>query len=193
MKNKKNIAIIIIVAVFAVILIGAYILYGQLSAENDAPKVQETDEKAEISSENGEKEDFKAPDFTVYDYDGNQVKLSDFKGKPVVVSFWASWCGACKTGMPAIEKAFSEYGEEIQFMMINLSGGSDTEKAAKEFIEESGYTFPVFFDNDNDAAYTYGTTSIPVTYFVDADGTLITYGIGALDEETLLKAIGMIQ
>ena len=133
-----------------------------------------------------------APDFTVYDLDGNEVKLSDFLGKPVVLNFWASWCGPCKMEMPDFEEKYKELGDDVQFLMINLTDGRETVEIASAFIEGQGYTFPVLYDTASEAAYTYGVYSIPTTYFIDAEGYGIAHAPGAIDGETLQKGIDMI-
>ena len=136
---------------------------------------------------------FMAPDFTVYDREGNTVRLSDFHGKPVVLNFWASWCGPCKKEMPDFEEIYKEYGEEIHFVMVNLTDGAqETMKTATTFLDSSGYTFPVYYDKDTDAAYTYQVYGIPVTYFINAEGHLIAQGSSALDAETIKRGIEMI-
>lgn len=136
---------------------------------------------------------FTAPDFTVYDREGNTVRLSDFRGKPVVLNFWASWCGPCKKEMPDFEEIYKEYGEEIHFVMVNLTDGAqETMKTATTFLDSSGYTFPVYYDKDTDAAYTYQVYGIPVTYFINAEGHLIAQGSSALDAETIKRGIEMI-
>ena len=136
---------------------------------------------------------FTAPDFTVYDREGNTVRLSDFLGKPVVLNFWASWCGPCKSEMPDFEEIYKEYKEDIHFVMINLTDGDrETMDTATKFLDNSGYTFPVYYDKDYDASYTYQVYGIPVTYFINAKGHLIAQGSSALDAETIKQGIDMI-
>ena len=112
-----------------------------------------------------------APDFTVLDESGNEVSLSDFVGKPVVLNFWASWCGPCKVEMPDFNEAYLEYQDDIHFLMVNLTDGSrETMETALNHVEEQGYSFPIYYDTESDAAITYSIRSIPTTYFIDANG-----------------------
>ena len=134
-----------------------------------------------------------APDFTVYDVEGNAVSLSSMQGKPVVVNFWASWCGPCKSEMPDFQKAYEQHGEAVHFMIVNMTDGmQETKEKAKAYVDKQGFTFPVYYDTDMDAAMTYGVSSIPATYFVAADGSLIARANGAISLATLEKGLSMI-
>ena len=135
----------------------------------------------------------KAPDFTAYDLDGNEVHLYDYLGKPIVLNFWASWCGPCQMEMPEFQDKYLELGERVQFLMVNMTDGMrETLQIASDFIEENGYTFPVFYDTASDAANTYGVYSLPTTYFIDGEGYAVAQATGAIDAETLQRGIDMI-
>ena len=163
----------------------------EVSDSNHAFGNSTGDSSADTSTD--ENAPFMAPDFTVYDREGNTVRLSDFIGKPVVLNFWASWCGPCKKEMPDFEEIYKEYGEDVHFVMVNLTDGAqETMKTATTFLDGSGYTFPVYYDKDTDAAYTYQVYGIPVTYFINSEGHLIAQGSSALDAETIKRGIEMI-
>ena len=155
--------------------------------ETDATPAPGTGESAQQE----EADDRRAPDFTAYDADGNAVRLSDYFGKPLVLNFWASWCGPCKSEMPEFQQAYEEQAD-VQFLLVNMTTGRETQADAQALLEQEGYTFPVLFDLDADAAATYSVYSLPTTYFLDAEGNLVAWARGALDGETLQKGIGMI-
>ena len=108
------------------------------------------------------------------------------------MNFWASWCGPCQMEMPDFQAKYEELGSEVQFLMINMTGGRETLDSAQKFIAEQGYTFPVFYDTDSDAAVTYGAYSLPTTYFIDAEGNAVAQATGAINGEILQTGIDMI-
>lgn len=159
-----------------VVIGGSAFLYQRLTSGTKAPAA---DSRAP-EDENGEK--IKAPDFTVYDKDGNETALSSFIGKPILINFWASWCGPCKSEMPDLSTVYKEYKDDVVFLFVNMTDGSrETEATASAYIEEEGYDFPVYFDTAQNAAAVYGVTSIPSTVFIDAEGYIAAGYRGALD------------
>ena len=190
--NKK---VLILVLAMVVLLAAAGAAYKALSpgvqmdnlatGETVAAEVPEGTEAAA--------DDNLAPDFTVYDLEGNAHSLSDFRGQPVIVNFWASWCGPCKNEMPNFEEKYKEYGDTIQFLMVNLTDGSqETVETAQGYIDGQGYTFPVYFDTDYSGAIAYAVSAVPATYFIDENGSLIAYGKGSLSQEQLQRGIDML-
>ncbi len=217
--NNKKMLIIISVALIAVIAVAAllYNIFAKSSdnkstklhafgsekntktesIENSKTENEKVDENnAQTDAEKSEQSDKigmeYAPDFTVEDLSGKKHKLSDFRGKPVILNFWASWCGPCKMEMPDFEELYNEYGDKIHFLMVNMTDGyQETKEKATAHIDSEGYTFPVYYDTNMEAAYAYGVSSIPATYFIDSEGYPVVYGVGALDKETLLTGIEM--
>lgn len=189
MKSKK--VIIIIIAAFVILLGGATMLYNNLKDSVDNNQIAGTEENQDDAGE--EKEKTPAPNFTVYDVEGKEVSLSDMVGKPVIMNFWATWCGYCVQEMPDFENAYKEYGDQIHFMMINVTDGTqETVESASAHIKEHKYTFPVYYDTTYDATGQYTTGSLPITYFIDAEGNFVAYGQGALDAATLQSGIDML-
>lgn len=158
----------------------------------------ESNENTENDGSNSNKEgndntaSHAAPDFTVLDYDGNEVKLSDYIGKPVVLNFWATWCYYCKMEMPDFNEAYGKY-PDVQFLMVNATDGvQETVETAKDYVEKEEYEFDVFFDTNREAVINYAVTGFPCTYFIDAEGNLTARAAGMIDMNTLEKGIQMI-
>lgn len=201
MRNKLT---VILVLIFILVLVGAGALYKTLGsryapdqlAVEDTPVPAATDAPA-AQPATGETaptptpEPQTAPDFTAYDAQGNAVKLSDYFGKPLVLNFWASWCGPCKSEMPEFQKAYEER-EDVQFLLVNMTSDRETQADAQALLDQEGYTFPVLFDLDADAATTYGVYALPTTYFIDAQGHLQAWAQGAIDGDTLQKGLDRI-
>lgn len=140
-------------------------------------------------------EEVPAPDFTIMDLEGSMVSLSDRleDGKPIVLNFWATWCGPCTSELPAFNKAAADYADEITFMMINLTDGQvETVPGVREFLTENGYSLPVYFDQKGSASGPYGASSIPLTYFITSDGMVAGGHMGSMSEETLYNYLDQL-
>ena len=201
-KTYKILKLLIWILAFAVVIVGAYVLYNRLSSEISAGGIatvtRETGapEATELPGETAsatEERGSEAPDFTVYDREGNPHKLSDFRGTPVLLNFWASWCGPCQMEMPDFQKYFESHGDKVSFVIVNLTDGQqETVESASAFIAENGYSFPVYYDTDLDATYSYNTSGLPVTYFLDAEGNFVAWKQGMLTAESLQTGIDML-
>lgn len=194
MNNK--IKAVVFLGVTILVLFAGSMAYNYLS-EQIKPEValetSDTNSETVAEDENAKKHK-QASDFTVQDIEGNEVTLSEHFGKPLVVNFWASWCPPCKEEMPDFEKVYQEMGDQVTFMMVDLvDGARETVETGTNYIATEGYTFPVYFDIRQEAAYAYAITSIPTTLFINAEGELVTNAVGAIDEETLKKGIALIQ
>ena len=205
MKNNKT--FIILIAVFIAVLVGAGILYNSLSDEYGPASLATADTAPNTTTSEGTSDPAattdvtdaaeattpKVPDFTVTDEAGNLVDLYDFLGKPIILNFWASWCGPCRSEMPDIQKAYETYGQDIHFLIVNLTDGSrETVDAARDYITQAGYTFPVYFDTTLHAASVYGAYSIPMTFFIGAEGQPIARYSGAMPADILQQGIDML-
>ena len=182
-KSTYNLFVTILALV--IVIGGGTLLYQNLGSRVALPEatVQETvDPTAET-----------APDLSVMDASEGVYSLSDFRGTPVLLNFWSSSCPPCLSEMPLFQTAWEEYGDQVQFMIVNLTDGyNDTFSSAMEVIEENGYTFPVFFDTESEGAYAYGIRSIPMTYFIDENGVVVKEHLGMLTEATLEAGIRSI-
>lgn len=150
--NKNKVLILAVAAVF--VFAAAIFAYNNLSksyipeaeipiSSSESSEPEQGSEPAEESAleeepvAEPEKDVILAPDFVVYDSEGNAVQLSDFSGKPVVINFWATWCGYCVKEMPSLQKAYEAYGDEVAFMIINVTDGhKETKEEAFAFVEE---------------------------------------------------------
>ena len=118
-----------------------------------------------------------APDFTLKGLDGQEVSLSDFRGKPVLLNFWANWCGPCRLEMPFLQEIYEKWnGKGLVLLAVNLQENQGT---VEDFINGAGYTFPVLLAPGNQVPLSYNIRGIPATFFIDADGVIRDIKVGA--------------
>ncbi len=112
-----------------------------------------------------------APDFSIKRLDADEVvSLSSFKGRPVVLNFWATWCGPCKYEHPVLDWAAGEFGDQAVFLGIVFE---DTEANTRAFLKQNGWNFPQLFDPKSTVAVDYGVSGVPETYFINRDGIIV--------------------
>ena len=192
-KTYKFLKLLIWILAFAVIIVGASVFYNRLKGEVNIGGIATAPQVVEDPTGETEAQGSEAPDFTVYDLEGNPHKLSDFRGKPVLLNFWASWCGPCQMEMPDFQKYYESHGDKVNFVIVNLTDGQqETVESASAFIAEKGYTFPVYYDTDIDAAMKYSVSAVPVSYFIDAEGRFVAWAQGALTADMLQQGMDML-
>jgi len=128
-----------------------------------------------------------APDFSIDLFQGGTLTLSDLVGKPIVINFWASWCGPCRDEAPGLEKTWRLYKDQgVVFVGIDVR---DTEADARAFLKEFGISYPNGPDSNNRIAVSYGLTGVPETVFVNREGRVVRRILGPLTEGKLREYV----
>lgn len=167
---KKIIAAVLLIALLTVAIVQA------MDKKTDTQS--ETNETAQSE---GLKAGIKAPDFELKTLTGETVKLSDLKGKKVMLNFWATWCPPCKAEMPEMEQFFKQDHKDLEILAVNI----DPQLDVKGFVNQNGITFPVLLDDKDEVNTKYRILSIPTTYFIDSKGVIQDIFKGAMPLEAM--------
>lgn len=176
------------------VLAVAGFLYTRLAPAVENDQLVQNPTQSQDGSASASPQSSPAPSFPMEDAQGNTVQLSDFLGqKPVFLNFWASTCPPCKQEMPDIQALYEQYGDQIQFVLVNVGAAmNDTREKAESYLSEEKFTFPVYYDIDYQAITAYGINSFPFSFFIDAQGNVVTYGKGMLSASLLQKGLNLI-
>ncbi len=158
------------------------------SSETSSETTEEPEQgAAQPSGNTGVNEGDMAPDFTMNTLDGKEVKLSDYKGKKVVLNLWASWCPPCKAEMPHMQKYYEENKDKknVEILAVNLTTMEKDQSNIQSFVDDYGLTFPIPLDESGDIGVAYQAFSIPTTYMIDTTGVIQKKIVGPMNEEFL--------
>jgi peroxiredoxin len=164
---KKVIAAVVLITLLTVAIVQAM----------DKKTEPDTTSQTTTSNNDGLKVGAKAPDFELKTLAGETVKLSNLKGKKVMLNFWATWCPPCKAEMPDMEKFYKESGKDVVILSVNI----DPQLDVKGFVKQYGITFPILLDEKDVVNETYQILSIPTTYFINSKGVIQNKFTGAMN------------
>lgn len=198
----KNVKILLTILLVSLLMVGCNAKVVEPGKDAETPSVEENKDTTETEKNDDKETDenksednadgkkiIPAPDFTTVDLEGNEVKLSDFKGKYVFLNFWATWCTYCKEEMPAIQKTFEEYEidkQEVVFLIVNVG---ETKETIQTYLDgsETKYSFKILMDENKEIASMYNISAFPTSFYIDQEGNVLGYVPGAMKEEDMKK------
>lgn len=136
-----------------------------------------------------------APDFQFSMPDGTPTKLSDLHGKKVILNFWATWCGPCQMEMPALEQAHQQHSSDLVVLGMNREGVGEqpTLDAIQSFTKDVRVTFPILLDLDSTIADRYGVHNLPMSFFINTDGTISNVHLGGMDYDFIRQQVDQLK
>lgn len=126
-----------------------------------------------------------APDFELQTLAGDSVKLSDYRGKRVMINFWATWCPPCRAEMPDMEKFYQD--KDIVVLAVNLTDAESSLEDVENFSDEFNLNFPILLDTNLDVSTIYAIQPIPTSYMVDSNGIVSNVALGALNYDLMVQ------
>lgn len=176
--DKKKMQLMMTLIITFIVIGGGYYFYNR---HKDDVEVNQNNETTTVS----------AIDFNVQNSQGKNTYLSDFKdGKPIVLNFWSSQCSPCVEEMPDFQELYDDYKDKVHFVMVDSIGAiGETKAMGKAFIEANGYTFPVYYDVNQNAQEAYSVYSFPTTYLINGNFEVVRGGSGMITYDVLSAAI----
>lgn len=130
-----------------------------------------------------------APDFTLTTVDGETLQLSELRGQPVVLNFWATWCGPCRNEMPVLEAASQRFAGQVAFIGVDQGEPPDV---VAEYLQELGISFLIPLDSDMSVGDRYQVRGMPTTFFIDKDGMIQHLWVGEMNAIILAEGVAKI-
>ncbi len=170
----KKLSLLLVALVFLVITLGCPV--------NSSPPLNGTTLGISKSTNIGNQ----APDFQLKDLNGQTISLSDSLGRPVILNFWATWCGPCRTEMPYLQQVYDQWHEKgLVLLAVNLRENSPQ---VNQFMQSNGYSFSILFDSGGSVGNQYDIQAIPTTFFIDTNGIIQDWKIGSFPNKAALEA-----
>ncbi|ALA71657.1 cytochrome C biogenesis protein [Geobacillus stearothermophilus 10] len=178
--------------VLVLLILTGWAIYDTLS-KNMASSVKDGG-KSEGQVAEGIEVGNRAPDFVLRTLNGEEVRLSDFRGKRVIVNIWATWCPPCRAEMPNMQKFYEQYKDErVEIVAVNLTQSERQPEHVARFIQEYGITFTVVLDEKGEVSRQYEAQAIPTSYLIDSKGIIRKKMIGPMSYDWMVDQMESIQ
>lgn len=173
---------------FIIILIFAGLIGLAIYTAQEKKEVPET--AADVEEDTGLKPGSTAPDFTLRTLDGKQTQLKEYRGKKVILNFWATWCPPCREEMPEMQKFYNDFkGKNVEILAVNLEYSETKREKISDFVDEYSLSFPIPLDEKNTTGKQFRAVSIPTSYFIDEKGIISKMHIGPMNYEFMNNEI----
>lgn len=183
--GRNRAVLVVMAALFAWVI---YDFTSNTASEREAAAPPHQEGSQEIAAE-GLKPGLRAPDFTLTDSEGREIKLSDYRGQTVLLNFWASWCPPCKVEMPYMQDFYEKHqDEDVIILAVNMTHLEKSMSEVQSFVEKNGITFPVLYDQHGENTGRYDVVAYPTTYVISPGGIVSERFQGAIDEDIMARA-----
>lgn len=162
----------------------------EMETANEEPDLNETESNNQTDGDEvGIEAGQIAPDFELETLDGETVNLSDYRGKKVLLNFWATWCPPCRSEMPDMQQVHEEFSDEdVEILAVNLTGTESSMSVITDFLDELDITFTILKDEDTTIANIYQANALPTSYLLNTDGSIYNVAIGPLNYDLMVEA-----
>ena len=168
MKKMNRFGLLLVFLIVVVLLSGC----DNSSQQQNSPSGTTVARKGDV--------DNMAPDFTLTNIRGEEVSLSQYRGKVVILNFWATWCPPCREEMPSMEALHQKYKDK-GLVMLAVNVDENGAAAVKKFLQKTPYSFPILIDTKNVAQKSYGVFRFPESFIIDRNGVVVEKIIGGRD------------
>lgn len=181
-------------AVGLLLLLGGYAVWGYLAEEPTKKLVESTPKQVDDPIEQVQTGEIiseipVAQDFSLTNLKGEQMSLSDARGKITIINFWATCCPPCREEMPHMQSFYEKQQGEVEMLAVNMTHTDSGIPTIEKFVQEHALTFPILLDEAGEVAMAYEVFTLPTSYIVDAEGRIFQKIVGAMDEQMMNELV----
>lgn len=187
--TKKMFGLIIIGGMIAIVMAG--FVKNNVDKEESYSSKQRGIDMVEVATKEGLNKGDIAPDFELNTLDGKKIRLSELKGKKVIINLWATWCPPCKAEMPHMQNYYEKYATDsnVEILAVNLTSLDRGVDKLNEFVKDYGLTFPIPMDEKGVVGELYQAITIPTSYMIDTKGRIQNKIVGPMDEKMMKEFV----